>query len=46
MDLMHDQVADGCNIRLFNVIHDFYHEALGIKIDFPLPSERVIHALG
>lgn len=30
---------------LFNVIDDFNREALGIEIDFSLPSERVIRAL-
>ncbi len=41
MDFMHDQLADGRSIRLFNVIDDFNREALGIEIDFSLPSERV-----
>ena len=31
--------------RLFNVIDDFNREALGIEIDFSLPSERVIREL-
>lgn len=42
---MHDQLADGRSIRLFNVIDDFNREALGIEIDCSLPSERVIRAL-
>jgi putative transposase len=45
MDFMHDQLADGRSIRLFDVIDDFNREALGIEIDFSLPSERVIRAL-
>ena len=45
MDFMHDQLADGRSIRLFNVIDDFNREALGIEIDFSLPSERVIRTL-
>ncbi len=45
MDFMHDQLADGRSIRLFNVIDDFNREALGIEIDFSLPSERVVRAL-
>ncbi|CBW74025.1 Transposase [Mycetohabitans rhizoxinica HKI 454] len=45
MDFMHDQLADGRSIRLFNVIDDFNREALGIEIDFSLPSQRVIRAL-
>lgn len=42
---MHDQLVDGRSIRLFNVIDDFNREALGIEIDFSLPSERVIRSL-
>jgi putative transposase len=45
MDFMHDQLADGRNFRLFNVIDDFNREALGIEVDFSLPSERIIRAL-
>ena len=45
MDFMHDQLYDGRNFRLFNVIDDFNRESLGIEIDFSLPSERVIRAL-
>ena len=42
---MHDSLQDGRNIRLFNVIDDFNREALGIEVDFSLPSERVIRSL-
>jgi len=45
MDFMHDKLEDGRNLRLFNVIDDFNREALGIEVDFSLPSERVIRAL-
>ena len=45
MDFMHDQLQGGRSFRLFNVIDDFNREALGIEIDFSLPSERVIRAL-
>ena len=45
MDFMHDQLEDGRSFRLFNVIDDFNREALGIEINFSLPSERVIRAL-
>ena len=45
MDFMHDQLQDGRSIRLLNVIDDFNREALGIEVDFSLPSERVIRAL-
>jgi putative transposase len=45
MDFMHDQLDDGRGFRLFNVIDDFNREALGIEVDFSLPSSRVIRAL-
>ena len=45
MDFMHDQLADGRSIRVFNVIDDINREALGIEVDFSLPSERVIRTL-
>ncbi|MDO8311888.1 MAG: IS3 family transposase, partial [Sideroxyarcus sp.] len=45
MDFMHDQLSNGRGIRLFNVIDDFNREALGIDVDFSLPSERVIRSL-
>jgi putative transposase len=45
MDFMHDQVSAGSCLRLLNVIDDYNQEALGIKVDVSLPSERVIRAL-
>jgi putative transposase len=45
MDFMHDQLADGRTFRLFNVIDDFNREALGIEVDFSLPTQRVIRSL-
>ncbi|VVE29525.1 integrase, catalytic region [Pandoraea cepalis] len=45
MDFMHDLLKDGRSIRLFNVIDDFNRRALGIEIDFSLPSARVIRAV-
>jgi len=45
MDFMHDQLADGRSIRLFNVIDDYNREGLCIDVDFSLPSLRVIRAL-
>jgi putative transposase len=45
MDFMHDQLSDGRSFRILNVIDDYNREALGIEIDFSLPSERAIRAL-
>ncbi len=45
MDFMHDQLADGRSIRLFNVIDEFNNEGLCIDVDFSMPSPRVIRAL-
>ncbi len=42
---MHDQLAHCRSIRLFNMIDDYNREGLGIKVDFSLPSERVIRSL-
>ena len=41
MDFMHDQLNDGRTFRLFNVLDDFNREALGIEVDFSLPSDRL-----
>lgn len=45
MDFMHDQLADGRNVRLLNVIDDCNREALGIEVDFSFASQRVIRTL-
>jgi putative transposase len=45
MDFMHDQLEDGRTSRLLNVIDDFNREAIGMEVDFSLPSERVIREL-
>jgi putative transposase len=42
---MHDKLSDTRTFRLPNVIDNCNREALGIEIDFSLPSERVIQAL-
>jgi putative transposase len=43
MDFMHDQLVDGRSIRTLNVIDDFNREALGIEVDFSLPSAGDLH---
>ena len=45
MDFVHDQLGDGRTFRLFNVIDDFNREAIGMEVDFSLPSEGVIREL-
>lgn len=45
MDFMHDQLADGRSLRLFNVIDDYNREGLGIEVGLSLPAARVIRAL-
>ncbi len=45
MDFMHDQLSDGRTFRVLNIIDDYNREALGMEIDFSLPSERVVRAL-
>ena len=45
IDFTHDQLQDGRSIHLFNVIDEFNREAMGTKVGFSLPSERVIHTL-
>ncbi|MFC7419534.1 hypothetical protein ACFQNF_06540 [Iodobacter arcticus] len=42
---MHDQLAAGCCIRLFNVIDDFNWEELGMEVDFSLPAGCVLRCL-
>ena len=42
---MHDKLQDGRSIHLINVIDDSNQEALGVKVDFFLPSEHVISSL-
>lgn len=45
MDFMHDQLSDGRNFRLFNVIDDYRREGLAIEAGFSLPTVRVIRVL-
>ena len=45
MDFMDDQLEDGITFRLLNVIDNFNREAIGMEVDFSLPSERVIREL-
>ena len=45
MDFMHDQLNDGHNYRVHNVIDDYNHESLDILIDFSLPTQRVLRGL-
>ena len=45
MYFMNDQLEDGRNYRLFNVIDELNREGLTNEADFSLPAIRVIRAL-
>ena len=45
MDFMHDQLSNGRNYRVHNVIDDYNRESLDIMIDFSLPAQRVLKGL-
>lgn len=45
IDFMHDQLSDGRNFRIFNVIDDYKREGLAIEAGYSLPTVRVIRAL-
>lgn len=42
---MHDQLSDGRNYRLLNVINDYRREGLAIEAGLSLPALRVIRTL-
>ena len=44
MGFLRDPLSDGRSFKLFNLIDDYNREALGIEIDFSLPSKHVIRA--
>ena len=39
---MHDQLSDGCSVRLLNFIDDFNREALAIEAGFSLSASWVV----
>lgn len=45
IDFMSDSLSNGKVFRTFNVIDDYNREALGIEVDFSLPSERITRSL-
>ena len=45
MDFVHIPPEDGRVFRLLNVIDDFNREAIGMEVNFSLPSERAIREL-
>lgn len=45
MDFMHDVLANGRRIRLFNLVDDFSRECLFIEVDTSLTGQRVSRIL-
>lgn len=45
IDFMHDQLTDGRQYRLLNIIDDYRREGIAIEAGFSLPSLRVIRTL-
>jgi putative transposase len=45
LDFTADCLADGRSFRTLNVLDDYNREALGIEVDYSLPSQRVIRLL-
>lgn len=46
MDFVHDQLENGRQYILLNIIDDFNREELDIEVDFSLPAMRVIRTYG
>ena len=42
---MSDNLADGRNLRTFNVIDDYNRKGLAIDVNLSMPSARVIRSL-
>lgn len=45
VDFMSDGLADGRQLRTFNVLDDYNREGLGIEVDLSLPSARIIRSM-
>jgi putative transposase len=45
MDFISDQLVDGRNFRILNIIDDYNRESLYLDIDTSLPAARVIRSL-
>ena len=45
IDFVHDQLASGKAIRVFNVIDDFTRESVAMEVGPSLPASVVVHAL-
>ena len=42
MDFVHDQLCDGRRFRCFNLVDEFTHESILIKVDRSLKSEKLV----
>lgn len=45
MDFVHDVLSSGRRFRCFNLVDDFTHECILIKVDHSLKSEKLVSAL-
>lgn len=45
MDFVHDQLSSGRRFRCFNLVDDFTHECILIKVDHSLKSEKLVAVL-
>lgn len=45
MDFVHDVLSNGRRFRCFNLVDDFTHECILIKVDHSLKSEKLVAAL-